>query len=240
MERKPFAPAVPSKIPDLRRARFVTRRWQSYDESMDRLPADEPDPVANWDLAGSSPEATWERISNELVAAASSGKHLLHLPTIVTVGPDGFPQARTVVLRYFDPARREAWFHTDIRSGKVTDITREPRVALHWYVPSSRLQIRIPAIATVHTGDERARAAWNGSATMSRACYTADAPGTPLDTFPRAPRQPAVDDDTGFDMFAAVGCQFDELDLLTLHAAGHQRVRLDLRQTPPTWQILAP
>ena len=208
---------------------------------MDRFPADEPDPLANWDLAGSSPQAAWQLVSAELVAAAASARHPFPLPTLITVGPEGGPQARTVVLRLFDPAHREAWFHTDLRSGKVTDILREPRVMLHWYDPESRLQIRIPARATVHSGDTRARAAWNGSATMSRACYASgDAPGTPLDTFPPAPPQPAVDDDTGFDMFAAVGCHFNEVDLLALHAAGHQRVRLDLRQAPPTWQILAP
>ena len=208
---------------------------------MDRLPADEPDPVATWDLAGSSPEALWTRVSSEMLTAATSARHPFHLPTVITVGPDGFPQARTVVLRFFDPARREAWFHTDVRSGKVTDLLREPRVALHWYIPSYRLQLRIPAIATVHTDDTRARAAWNGSATMSRACYASgDAPGTPLEAFPPAPAQPAVDDDSGFDIFAVVGCQFDEIDLLALHSAGHQRVRLDLRHTPPTWQILAP
>jgi pyridoxamine 5'-phosphate oxidase len=208
---------------------------------MDRLPADQPDPVAAWDLARSSPHALWSLVASELLASAASARHSLHLPTLVTIGPDGSPQARTVVLRFFDPSLREVWFHTDIRSGKVADILREPRVLLHWYSPTSRLQIRMPATATVRTGDARARAAWNGSATMSRACYAAgDAPGTPLDVFPPAPQQPAVDDDAGFEVFAAVGCRFDTLDLLALHAAGHQRVRLQLATDPITWQILAP
>lgn len=199
------------------------------------------DPLLQWDLQGSSPEAVWRLVAGELLAAAASARHPFHLPTLATIGPDGAPQARTVVLRSFDPVTREVVFHTDLRSGKVIDILREPRVCLHWYDADSRLQIRMPARATVHHGDARGRAAWTTTAAMSRACYAAaDAPGTPLDAFPSAPPPPAADDDPGFEMFAAVSCHFDTIDLLALHAAGHQRVQLDLRQAPVRWQILAP
>lgn len=209
---------------------------------MDSLPAeDNRDPLLDWNLAASSATDTWALVSAELVAAAASARHPLHLPTLTTVGPDGSPQARTVVLRFFDPAHRELWFHTDLRSGKVTDILREPRVSLHWYDPSARVQIRVPATAVVHHGDARARGAWEGSAAMSRACYaTCDAPGTPLEAFPAAPPHPAHDDHAGFEVFAAVCCQFQAVDLLALHAAGHQRVLLNLAAAPVSWQILAP
>ena len=199
------------------------------------------DPLLNWNLSAATPAETWDLVASELVAAAASGRHPLHLPTLTTMSPDGSPEARTVVLRLFDPSHREAWFHTDVRSGKVTDMLREPRVALHWYDPSSRLQIRIAARAHVHHGDQRARAAWSSSAAMSRACYaTGDAPGTPLEQFPLTPPHPTNGDDAGFEVFAAVCCHFDSVDLLALHAAGHQRVLLDLTSSPPSWQILAP
>jgi hypothetical protein len=199
------------------------------------------DPLLDWNLAGATAAETWELVAGELVAAAASGRHPLHLPTLTTVGADGAPQARTVVLRLFDPAHREAWFHTDVRSGKVTDMLREPRVALHWYDPTARVQIRIAARAHVHHCDARARTAWGNSAAMSRACYAAcDAPGTPLEQFPTAQPHPADGDDAGFEVFTAVCCHFDTVDLLTLHAAGHQRVLLDLTGRKPTWQILAP
>jgi pyridoxamine 5'-phosphate oxidase len=199
------------------------------------------DPLLQWDLSASSPTDVWQLVAAELMAAAASARHPLHLSTLATVGPDGCPQARTVVLRHFDPITREVCFHSDLRSGKVLDILRERRVCLHWYDPDSRVQIRMPAQATVHQGDGRARAAWETAAAMSRACYAAaDAPGTPLDSFPAAPSPPATGDDAGFEVFAAVSCHFDELDLLALHAPGHQRVRLDLRHEPARWQILAP
>ena len=205
------------------------------------LTANATDPLLDWNLADATPAATWDLVASELVAAAASGRHPLHLPTLTTVSPDGWPQARTVVLRLFDPAHREAWFHTDVRSGKVTDMLREPRVALHWYDSSARIQIRIAARAHVHHCDARARTAWGNSAAMSRACYAAgDAPGTPLEEFPTAPPHPTDGDDAGFEVFTAVCCHFETVDLLALHAAGHQRVLLDLTGRKPSWQILAP
>jgi hypothetical protein len=37
-----------------------------------------------------------------------------------------------------------------------------------------------------------------------------------------------------------VTCRFDAVELLSLHAAGHQRVRLHLDRDPVTWTVLAP
>ena len=83
--------------------------------------------------------------------------------------------------------------------------------------------------------------AWAASAAMSRACYAADhGPGTPREAFPAAPVAPAGDDDSGLRQFAVVACRFDVVELLCLHAAGHQRVRLHVAQTPVTWDLLTP
>jgi len=193
------------------------------------------------DLSAMSPPAAWAWLADELVAAIASARHGLHLPTLATIGADGAAEARTVVLRHVDAARREIRFHTDIRSPKVAAIRRDPRVALHWYDPARRVQVRIPAVATIHHGDAVAAAAWAASAAMSRACYAADhGPGTPREAFPAAPVAPAGDDDSGLRQFAVVACRFDVVELLCLHAAGHQRVRLHVAQTPVTWDLLAP
>lgn len=192
-------------------------------------------------LATESTPALWQTVAAELVAAAASARHPLHLLTVATVDASGAPHARTVVLRGFDAADREVRFHTDIRSPKVEQIGVDGRVALHWYDPARRLQIRIPAVAIIHHGDALAQAAWKASQPMSRACYTTgESPGTLLETVPPAPPPPAADDDRGLAAFAVISCRFESMELLSLHASGHERIRLRLTGTEPIREILAP
>ena len=193
------------------------------------------------DLAAMNAAAAWAWLAGELTAAVGSARHGLHLLTVANVGADGQPDARTVVLRHVDPLRREIRFHSDIRSPKVQALHTSPRVALHWYDPALRVQVRVAAVAAIHHGDTVATAAWTASQTMSRAIYTTTvAPGDALDAFPEGPAAPAADDDTGLERFAVISCRFDTVELLSLHAAGHQRVRFHLDCNPITWTVRAP
>lgn len=194
----------------------------------------------SWQLASLSATETWERLTAELMAAVNSARHPLHLLTVATIGVDGFPSTRTVVLRGFDHQRRELRFHTDIRSPKAAQFARDDRVGLHWYDAAARLQIRIAARVAVHHLDPVARAAWQVSQPMSRACYAAAAPGTPLRDFPAPPEPPAAADSAGLANFAVVRCRFAAVELLALHASGHERILLDLGGWVPTSTILAP
>lgn len=192
-------------------------------------------------LAAASAAAIWQSLAEDLAAAASSSRHPFHLVTVATVDATGAPQARTVVLRGFDANHREARFHTDIRSPKAEQIGADGRVALHWYDPTRRLQVRIAARATIHHGDAIATGAWDASQPMSRACYTSAAPpGARLEAFPAAPPPAAADNDRGLASFAVICCRFDAVELLALHASGHERVRLQLTGTEPACEILAP
>lgn len=194
-----------------------------------------------WQLAGLSAPEIWCRLAAELTGAASSARHPLHLVTVATLAADGSPQARTVVLRGFDAEGRVLWFHTDGRSPKLAQISRDGRVALHWYDPEARLQIRISARAEVHRGDPIARAAWQAAQPRSRACYTSPtAPGFRLEAFPAAAPAPAAADDRGLAHFAVIRCRFTAVELLALHASGHERVLLVLDGAVPTGTILAP
>ncbi|MDA1038684.1 MAG: pyridoxamine 5'-phosphate oxidase family protein [Planctomycetota bacterium] len=197
--------------------------------------------LAGLHLAAESAATIWQAVAAELAAAAASARHPLHLLTVATVDATGAPHARTVVLRGFDATDREVWFHTDIRSPKAEQIGVDGRVALHWYDPARRLQIRIAATATIHHGDALAQAAWRTSQPMSRACYTTgESPGTILETVPPAPPPPATDDDRGLAAFAVICCRFECVELLSLHASGHERIRLRLTGTEPIREILAP
>jgi len=194
-----------------------------------------------WDLHQHGPASLWQQCAENLAAATASARHPFHLLTVASNTSTAGPDQRTVVLRSFNEATRTISFHTDIRSAKVSQLAACRHVSLHWYDPAARVQLRIAATAAVHHSDQRAAQAWHRSRTTSRACYTAaNAPGSAVEVFPTAPPIPLDEDDRGLIHFAVVVCQFSALEVLSLHAAGHQRVRLLLVPEPMRWQLLAP
>ena len=159
-----------------------------------------------------------------LARGVTDRRHPFHTPTLATIGPDGGPRARTLVLRAFDAERRTLRLHADARSGKVAELLAEPRCALHGYDPTAGTQLRLEGRATVHGEDEVSAAAWAGSREMSRMCYAVQpGPGTPVEAPPAAPRDAAA----GEENFRAILLRFEVLEWLDLDAKGHRRARFD-------------
>jgi hypothetical protein len=159
-----------------------------------------------------------------LVRGVADRHSPLHTPTLATLGIDGAPTLRTVVLRGFHPATRGLCIHTDRRSPKVAALAADPRAMLHGYDAAVRMQLRLAGHATLHLDDTIADAAWAASRKTSRMTYaTAWAPGTALPAPPAAPEDPLG----GRENFAAVMLRFDSLDWLLLDPAGHARARFD-------------
>ncbi len=194
-----------------------------------------------WDLTQYNALSFWDFCGSQFHEAIVSAKHPFHIATVSTITTNGTPRSRSVVLRHFDADTHEIAFHTDIRSPKLKDLRYCRTLCLHWYDPASRVQIRLIASATVHHQDSRAEQAWHTSRTTSRACYgTPNSPGTIMNQFPPAPTIPEPDDHSGYAHFVVVACHFEELDVLTLHASGHQRILLSLKQDPISWSFIAP
>ena len=158
----------------------------------------------------------------------------LHLAVLASAGDDGFPAARTVVLRAVDTAARTLRVHTDRRSAKFAELTADPRAALLFYEPRARLQVRFRALATLHAGDDVARGIWQGVAATSRRCYLGLAPGSvsagPVSGLPPEleTRGPTPEESApGAANFCAVTLRLLTLDWLHLAAGGHRRARFD-------------
>ena len=120
-------------------------------------------------------------VRRDALALIGDGVHDRHSPchtsVLVTVGTDGFPAARTVVLRAFEAATPALLFHTDHRSRKITEIGADPRDAVVFYNPGRKIQIRVAGIAAVHAGDAVARAAWQQFSAFSHRAYLGMPPG---------------------------------------------------------------
>ena len=169
----------------------------------------------------------------ELERAALDRRHGFHVPTLATVGIDGAPCARSVVLRRVLREAGEIHCHTDLRSAKVAEIAREPRVAWHFYAPERKLQLRVAAIAEFESAGVRADEGWARSALSSRRCYLAPrAPGSACDApSPNLPdgildRRPTEEETIpGRANFGVVITRATGIDWLFLASEGHQRAR---------------
>jgi pyridoxamine 5'-phosphate oxidase len=83
-----------------------------------------------------------------LATAQSVDRTLLPEPTamtLATVGSDGQPSARLVLLKAVD--ERGFVFYTNLRSRKARELAANPRAALTFHWPPLEVQVRIEGIA---------------------------------------------------------------------------------------------
>ena len=149
----------------------------------------------------------------------------MHTPSAATIGLDGRPRNRIVVLRGFNPEERTLRFHTDIRSEKWHELVRDPRLALLFYHPEVRIQLRLEGLAEWHQDDPVADAAWTDSQAMSRHCYAVrPEPGSQLDVAGAfvLPKGRELSDE-GRPNFVAILLHYHRLEWLWLGADGHRR-----------------
>ncbi len=174
-----------------------------------------------------------ENVWHLLTRGLQERRHGFHLPVLATFDPQSGPQARAVVLRGLDRRQRLLRLHTDLRSAKVAEIAREPRVGLQFHDPAEQTQVRVQAVARLHRTDAAAEAAWRGTRLFSRRCYLArHAPGTPSElpssglphwALHRTPG--AAESEAGRANFAVLLCEIRSFDWLYLSHLGHRRAR---------------
>ncbi len=159
-------------------------------------------------------------------------------PALATVGLDGRPQVRTVVLRGFDAAARLLTVHSDLRAAKIAALRAKPAVALHVWDEGAQVQVRIDGTATISAGDDLARSEWARLHAGSRAAYGLQpVPATPLDDPADLPR---VDEAAAFAQFAVLQIQLDRLEWLHLAREGHRRASFVWRDDALDQHWLAP
>jgi hypothetical protein len=172
-----------------------------------------------------------DRIWALLTAGANAGQERspFTMVQISTLGLDGAPRARTVVLRQVNRSESAVTFHTDIRSKKVAELKKDPRIAVVACDLDAGLQIRLEGIATIVDRGERRDAVWNASRPRTLILYRAPLPpGTPIEAPSEAHVQPECDDaerNAGIENFCLVDIEVSNIDYLDLSPTGHIRAR---------------
>ena len=86
-------------------------------------------------------EQIYARVWDCLAAAVREDKWPFKVMQVATIGLDGSPDVRTVLLRGVSEPENLLTFHTDLRSPKIAELSRDPRIALVGVDTVQNLQI---------------------------------------------------------------------------------------------------
>ena len=147
-------------------------------------------------------------------------------PTFVTSSADGFPNARTLVMRRSDRKNNQIEFHTDTASSKMLDLKKNSRAGVHIWIPKVQLQIQMDVVVEIKIGDITIPY-WDDVPTNARVTYgTIPSPGTVIES------PIAYDHSPDQKRFAVIVCHIERIQLLLL---GFKHVRANYKKTN-NWQ----
>jgi pyridoxine/pyridoxamine 5'-phosphate oxidase len=180
---------------------------------------------------------TFQEIHNqiwkELGRATQDRHHTWRTPVLTTVGLDGSPNGRTVVLRRCDSHAGLFSIYTDSRSPKVTELKKNPQAQFVFWSTHLNWQLRVRAKVHVLTTGSLVESVWQQMRhTKSAGDYmTSQAPGT---SFPSASTH--VDQENLDTYFAILQAEVVAFDWLELSRFGHRRAQF----CDNTWQWVSP
>jgi general stress protein 26 len=158
---------------------------------------------------------------NRLARGARDRRSDFHVISLATLDADGAPRLRSVVLRSFEPHDLRLTFHTDSRSAKFAELSRDRRAAILAYDAGAKLQIRVEGQVELHRGDADSASVWRNLPDGARQIYRgARAPGVQAE--PRTLDETIGEKDAERH-FAVCRLTASMVDVLYLRAAGHRR-----------------
>ena len=179
-----------------------------------------------------------QRTWMELERAAQDRHHEWRTPVLATVGKDGTPNARTVVLRGADARLQILQFYTDCRSPKIAELAQEPPAMLVFWSKHLNWQLRVRVAIEIQTTGPQVDAVWEQLSQSSAAgdYLSMDAPGEALPVGLAASSAAP-----GMHHLAILAAHVQEIDWLELRRAGHRRAAFGTNtwqwRVPMTWSV---
>nr|WP_057925917.1 pyridoxamine 5'-phosphate oxidase family protein [Burkholderia ambifaria] len=198
------------------------------------------------DPASESLSQTCDRLWSCLESGVNAQRSPFTMVQAATLGLDGAPKVRTIVLRQVSRADRLLAFHTDARSEKVAELRRDPRIAIVATDLDALVQIRAEGVASICDDEAQRRAIWQSSRPHTLLLYRAPLrPGTPIEspeeahvTASASPGTSPIDD--GYRNFCVLHVTVTRIDWLDLARSGHRRAVFDLNDDGYEGRWVAP
>lgn len=171
---------------------------------------------------------------------ATKSRSPLNLLQFASIGVDGAPQVRTVVLRRYDGEAATLSFTTDVRSQKIAEIRADPRVSFLGYDSEASIQYRASGTAIVVTDETEKLTVWHSLKGPTREMFNAPVAPSTVINGPADGQSVALEEREAFQHFALVTVTVTRLERLKLTSAPHERVAFDRVADQWKQQWLAP
>ena len=181
--------------------------------------------AALWAELAAAPQAHKQGLKQNLNHGHKQGQpHGWRTGVLATAdGPRA--DARIIVLREVDPARRSLFFYTDSRSPKVRQIESQPLGTLVLWSAELGWQLRLQVLLSVETAGLAVSSRW-ARLKMSPAAQDYLSPLPPGSALAPNAQAPLPERGTR-EWFGVVTAQVTAVDWLELHADGHRRAAFD-------------
>ena len=175
---------------------------------------------------------TLEEIKYLLTRGVKDRKSSFHYTVLSTVNNE-FPESRTVILRNFNEEIFELNIHSDLRSEKINQITKNNNISCLFYDDKKKIQIRINGHAEI---EKSSKPSWEKLTNWSKRCYLCTTkPGTeitkPSSGFPdKFINNSPNDEDSikGLKNFTVVRIIIRRIEWLYLASQGHRRALFEI------------
>jgi len=154
--------------------------------------------------------------------AVDNAKTLFHTLAVSSIDNNQVA-TRIMVLREFNLKERFLRFHTDSRAAKIDHYKNNNSASVLGYDPKLKIQIKLQGIISVHYHDYITQAAWEGSTTRSKKCYSVKGGSTLKISDPKEYDLKDGNIEDGYINFAVLKFSFDSLEFLHLKSSGHRR-----------------
>ena len=154
--------------------------------------------------------------------AVENAKTLFHTLAVSSIDNNQIA-TRVMVLREFNLKERYIRFHTDYRAAKIDHYSENNSASVLGYDPNLKIQIKLQGSISVHYNDYLTQAAWEGSTTRSKKCYSVEGGSTLEISDPKEYDLKDGNIEDGYKNFAVLKFSFNNLEFLHLKSSGHRR-----------------
>ena len=154
--------------------------------------------------------------------AVENAKTLFHTLAVSSIDNNQIA-TRVMVLREFNLKERYIRFHTDYRAAKIDHYSENNSASVLGYDPNLKIQIKLQGSIAVHYNDHVTQAAWEGSTTRSKKCYSVKGGSTLEISDPKEYDLKDGNIEDGYINFAVLKFSFSNLEFLHLKSSGHRR-----------------
>ncbi len=199
-------------------------------------------------LFNENPKSIFINIKELLKLAVTDRHHTFHTPVFSNKNQNNSIDSRVVVLRKFNENNLKLNFHTDFRSPKIINLKKDNNSSFIFYDFKLKTQLRIKTHSIINNKNNVSKDAWELSRLSSRKCYLTEKAPSSITTLPDdgipehlKGKDPSLDEsETGYDNFAVIENQIQNIDWLYLASSGHRRLKIYFENFEPVFEWITP